>query len=122
MTVMKKYLLLYLLPLFLYGCTDSVDELDGKGDIYGVVVESTTANPVRAAGVSLYIQDETMPSLLLKTVTYDDGHFEFNKIKDKDKTFREKLNLINKLIENVYKDSFRLYPYDAFVNKYRKYF
>lgn len=77
---MKKYLLLYLLPLFLYGCTDSVDELDGKGDIYGVVVESTTANPVRAAGVSLYI-DETMPSLLLKTVTYDDGHFEFNKIK-----------------------------------------
>lgn len=76
---MKKYLLLYLLPLFLYGCTDSVDELDG--DIYGVVVESTTANPVRAAGVSLYIQDETMPSLLLKTVTYDDGHFEFNKIK-----------------------------------------
>ena len=78
---MKKYLLLYLLPLFLYGCTDSVDELDGKGDIYGVVVESTTANPVRAAGVSLYIQDETMPSLLLKTVTYDDGHFEFNKIK-----------------------------------------
>ena len=25
-------------------------------------------------------------------------------------------------IENVYKDSFRLYPYDAFVNKYRKYF
>ena len=55
---MKKYLLLYLLPLFLYGCTDSVDELDGKGDIYGVVVESTTANPVRAAGVSLYIQDD----------------------------------------------------------------
>ena len=48
--------------------------------------------------------------------------FEFNKIKDKDKTFREKLNLINKLIENVYRDSFRLYPYDAFVNKYRKYF
>lgn len=77
---MKKYLLLYLLPLFLYGCTDFVDELDGKGDIYGVVVESTTANPVRAAGVSLYI-DKTMPSLLLKTVTYDDGHFEFNKIK-----------------------------------------
>ena len=46
--------------------------------------------------------------------------FEFNKIKDKDKTFREKLNLINKLIENVYKDSFKFYPYDAFVNKYRK--
>ena len=45
---------------------------------------------------------------------------EFNKIKDKDKTFREKLNLINKLIENVYKDSFKFYPYDAFVNKYRK--
>ena len=45
---------------------------------------------------------------------------EFNKIKDKNKTFKEKLNLIKNLLENVYNDSFKLYPYDIFVNNYRK--
>ena len=66
--------------------------------------------------------DELIRINIFMNIVKKSFFLEFNKIKDKDKTFREKLNLINKLIENVYKDSFRLYPYDAFVNKYRKYF
>ena len=66
--------------------------------------------------------DELIRINIFMNIVKKSFFFEFNKIKDKDKTFREKLNLINKLIENVYKDSFRLYPYDTFVNKYRKYF
>ena len=46
--------------------------------------------------------------------------FEFGKIKDKNKTLKEKLNLIKNLIENVYNDSFKFYPYDRFVSRYRK--
>uniref|UniRef100_UPI00260F744F hypothetical protein n=1 Tax=uncultured Brachyspira sp. TaxID=221953 RepID=UPI00260F744F len=38
---------------------------------------------------------------------------EFNKIRDKNKSFRDKLNLIKNLLENVYNDSFKLYPYDG---------
>ena len=46
--------------------------------------------------------------------------FEFGKIKDKNKTLKEKSNLIKNLIENVYNHSFKLYPYDMFVSRYRK--
>ena len=45
---------------------------------------------------------------------------EFNKIKDKNKTFKDPINLVKKLLENVYRDSFKLYPYDRFINNYRK--
>lgn len=50
---------------------------ENKGSIYGVVTDFETAEPMRAAGVSLFVDGE----LLLKTVTYNDGHFEFNDLK-----------------------------------------
>ena len=75
---MKK--LLYLLIVMMVGvmsgtavtsCTS--DEADEHGSIYGMVSESGSAEPMRGIGVELYKDD----ALLLKTVTYDDGHFEF---------------------------------------------
>lgn len=75
---MKK--LLYLLIVMMSGvvsgtavtsCTS--DEADEHGSIYGMVSVSGTAEPMRGIGVELYKDD----ALLLKTVTYDDGHFEF---------------------------------------------
>ena len=46
---------------------------DKLGSIYGIVAELSTAEPMRAMGIELYKSDK----LLLKTVTFDDGHFEF---------------------------------------------
>lgn len=60
---------LFFLTLFVGACSTKE-----KGNIYGLVTESGSAEPVRAAGVSLSYRG----SLLLRTVTYDDGHFEFN--------------------------------------------
>ena len=45
---------------------------------------------------------------------------ELNKIKSKNITFKEKINLLKRLIENVYKNSFKYYPYDIFIFRYRK--
>lgn len=63
-------------------CTS--DEADEHGSIYGMVSVSGTAEPMRGIGVELYKSMIDYPSsflgdysLLLKTVTYDDGHFEF---------------------------------------------
>lgn len=74
---MKKifYLLsLVLLATLLWqGCEK--DELPGS--IYGVVVESSKTEPLAGLGVELYYVYEGHKSLLLKTVTYSDGHFEF---------------------------------------------
>lgn len=38
----------------------------------------------------------------------------------KKKSLKEKINLITNLIENVYNNSFRLYPYDIFIDKFRE--
>lgn len=56
-------------------CTKS-DEGDDLGSIYGIVTELGTAEPMKAVGVELYRYSE----LLLKTVTFDDGHFEFKNL------------------------------------------
>ena len=45
--------------------------------MYGVVVESANTEPLAGLGVELYYVYEDHKSLLLKTVTYSDGHFEF---------------------------------------------
>lgn len=66
---MRKFLSFFILYLLCVGCVKN-----NSGNIYGIVAEYTTAEPLRAAGVSLFVGD----NLLLKTVTYDDGHFEFN--------------------------------------------
>lgn len=60
--------------LIIGSCTKSEeDDEDKLGSIYGIVTELGTAEPMKAVGVELYKGG----NLLLKTVTFDDGHFEF---------------------------------------------
>lgn len=137
--------LFYLFPYFL--AIFIIQSLNARGEYYkilGFYIDKTGADFtiiyfIRIAAILYFISiffiiikklkipkgaffDELIRINIFMNIVKKSFFFEFNKIKDKDKTFREKLNLINKLIENVYKDSFRLYPYDTFVNKYRKYF
>ena len=51
--------------------------LKQKGSIYGIVVESSSTEPLAGLGVELYRVGYDHNSLFLKTVTFDDGHFEF---------------------------------------------
>ena len=135
--------LFYLFPYFL--AIFIIQSLNARGEyykIFGFYIDKTGADFtiiyfVRIAAILYFISiffiiikklkipkgaffDELIRINIFMNIVKKSFFFEFNKIKDKDKTFREKLNLINKLIENVYKDSFKFYPYDAFVNKYRK--
>lgn len=135
--------LFYLFPYFL--AIFIIQSLNARGEYYkilGFYIDKTGADFtiiyfIRIAAILYFISiffiiikkikipkgaffDELIRINIFMNIVKKSFFFEFNKIKDKDKTFREKLNLINKLIENVYRNSFRLYPYDAFVNKYRK--
>ena len=135
--------LFYLFPYFL--AIFIIQSLNARGEyykIFGFYIDKTGADFtiiyfIRIVAILYFISiffiiikklkipkgaffDELIRINIFMNIVKKSFFLEFNKIKDKDKTFREKLNLINKLIENVYKDSFRLYPYDAFVNKYRK--
>lgn len=56
-----------------YSCTKEAEEENGS--IYGIV--TVTGEPLKGIGVSLFSGN----SLLLKTVTYDDGHYEFSELK-----------------------------------------
>ncbi len=73
-------------------CTKSEEgDEDKLGSIYGIVTELGTAEPMKAVGVELYKKDLNSyyydsylddwtykyTLLFLKTVTFDDGHFEF---------------------------------------------
>lgn len=74
-TSMKKIIfLLTMFSILLYSCNDLNDLKEGS--IYGVIVDASTAEPVRGAGISLWYDG----GLLLKTVTYDDGHFQFDNL------------------------------------------
>ena len=135
--------LFYLFPYFL--AIFIIQSLNARGEYYkilGFYIDKTGADFtiiyfIRIVAILYFISiffiiikklkipkgaffDELIRINIFMNIVKKSFFLEFNKIKDKDKTFREKLNLINKLIENVYNDSFRLYPYDAFVNKYRK--
>lgn len=70
---MKKIIYLFNIVLIcgLYSC----EKLPGS--IYGMVVESSNTEPLAGLGVELYRIGKEHNSLLLKTVTFDDGHFEF---------------------------------------------
>lgn len=74
---MRKILSVILLAFCLYNCSSDSDS-PKTGDIYGVVTEKGSAEPMKAIGVELYTSEY---ALLLKTVTYDDGHYEFNELK-----------------------------------------
>lgn len=59
-----------------YSCTKDSEEVGlENGSIYGIV--TVTGEPLKGMGVSLF----SYKSLLLKTVTYDDGHYEFPDLK-----------------------------------------
>ena len=74
---MKKIIYLFNIVLIcgLYSC----EKLPGS--IYGMVVESSNTEPLAGLGVELYRIGKEHNSLLLKTVTFDDGHFEFTDLK-----------------------------------------
>lgn len=52
------------------------------GTIYGIV--TVTGEPLKGIGVSLFVDD----ALLLKTVTYEDGHYEFSDLKPGEYTLK----------------------------------
>lgn len=76
---MKKLLIwaMVLTSIICFSCTKSED--NEQGSIYGIVTKLGTAEPMKAVGVELYKKSTSSPkdALLLKTVTFDDGHFEF---------------------------------------------
>ena len=135
--------LFYLFPYFL--AIFIIQSLNARGEYYKILgfyidkmgADFTIIYFIRIAAILYFISiffifikklkipkgaffDELIRINIFMNIVKKSFFFEFNKIKDKDKTFREKLNLINKLIENVYKDSFKFYPYDRFVGRYRK--
>ena len=135
--------LFYLFPYFL--AIFIIQSLNARGEyykIFGFYIDKTGADFtiiyfIRIAAILYFISiffiiikklkipkgaffDELIRINIFMNIVKKSFFLEFNKIKDKDKTFREKLNLINKLIENVYKDSFKFYPYDRSVGRYRK--
>lgn len=78
---MKKLLLwvMVLTGIMLSSCTKDEDSKNEPGSIYGIVTKFGAAEPMKAVGVELYKKGtSTSPdALLMKTVTFDDGHFEF---------------------------------------------
>ena len=61
------------------GCSKN-DITEKTGTIYGIV--TVTGEPLKGIGVSLFVDD----ALLLKTVTYDDGHYEFSDLEPREYT------------------------------------
>lgn len=103
---MKKFftLAMVLAGIMLGACTSSDDASDVQsqmGSIYGVVTEFGTTNIMSSVGVELYTQDTEHYSskyvLLLKTVTFDDGHFEFKDLNPK----QYKVNVVAEGYEQI---------------------
>lgn len=80
MTLIKKLTLGLLACLMIAAATIGCSKTDNAGSIYGIV--TVTGEPLKGIGVSLFVDD----ALLLKTVTYDDGHYEFSDLKPKEYT------------------------------------
>lgn len=134
--------LFYLFPYFL--AIFIIQSLNARGEyykIFGFYIDKTGANFtivyfIRIASLLYFLSiffifikklnipkgvffDELIRANIFMNIVKKSFFFEFGKIKDKNKTFKEKLNLIKKLLENVYNDSFKLYPYGNFIDKYR---
>jgi hypothetical protein len=82
---MKKIIYYIIVVTLLCSCTKK-EETEETG-IYGVVTDKTSAEPMRSTGVELHVQTNNSSfypqySLLTRTVTYDDGHYEFNDLKE----------------------------------------
>lgn len=79
---------LSLLIISTSGCYyDDMDEEEkGYGCIYGMVTYDKTAEPVQGASVQIYTYDpysygDNDAQLITSILTYDDGHFEADKLK-----------------------------------------
>ncbi len=70
-----KFAASLMLCCLFFGCTPEEIENEKYGTIYGIV--TVTGEPLKGIGVSLFVDD----ALLLKTVTYEDGHYEFSDLK-----------------------------------------
>jgi len=82
---MKKIMIwaMMLTSILCVSCAKSEDgDEDKLGSIYGIVTKLGTAEPMKAVGVELYKKgtSSSKDALLLKTVTFDDGHFEFKNL------------------------------------------
>lgn len=69
--------LLSIASLGVYACSDNEADKsplssEKATDIYGIVVDSETSEPIRGAQVQLFSES----SMITSTVTFDDGHFE----------------------------------------------
>lgn len=77
MKFLLRIMVILLVGVTMISCSKDEPKNTKTGSIYGMVTDSDTGEPMRATGVELYYYG----SLLLKTVTYDDGHFEFESLK-----------------------------------------
>lgn len=81
---MRNLFIIAILLPFLISC--SGEETPETGNIYGVVTIRSSAEPMRATAISLHYHNGfhssdlqySIGALLLSTVTFDDGHYEFN--------------------------------------------
>jgi hypothetical protein len=71
---MKKLIYLILAAAFVSGCVKKEKETESAGNIYGVITDKATGEPVRAAGVQLNPTGTN-------TVTGDEGQYEFADLK-----------------------------------------
>ena len=99
---MKKCIIklssLLLVCCAMLGCTPGEEKL---GTIYGIV--TVTGEPLKGIGVSLFVDD----ALLLKTVTYDDGHYEFSDLKPGEYTLKVETEGYNTFSTSVIVESGR---------------
>lgn len=102
----------YIIILFLVLCS-SCSGIEEKGNIYGVVTAFETAEPMRAAGVSLYYNQ----TLLLRTVTYDDGHFEFSDLTPDSYNLKVEMNGFESVEETVLVEAARTARADVQMKK-----
>lgn len=75
MTRIKKLTMGLLACLMVVAIVIGCSKKEDTGTIYGIVTVS--GEPLKGIGVSLFVDD----ALLLKTVTYEDGHYEFSDLK-----------------------------------------
>lgn len=76
---MKNILSVILTAFCICGCsTENSDEQSvATGNIYGVVTDERTAEPMKNIYLNLYYNN----ALVLRTITYPDGHYEFVDLK-----------------------------------------
>ena len=87
---MKKIMYLVVAFVLLCGCSESFDQTedpDTTGSIYGVVNDKNTGEPVRSASIELGLAGvwnsngtPYRPTILNRTVTGNDGQYEFQNV------------------------------------------